>query len=227
MSTTIPNRARTLLTVASLIAVLAVALGLLTSTGSASEAQPATTEEDSDVLSRLGNRRTISVDVAQDHTRTFADATPRFDDGLPSAGTGFMTSGYLYPAGTLSADDDGVNEDGSPSYPKKVVGEWLCRGYLIGDGAHATEGSWVYSTQVFSFGKNPTAGRNTVVVVGYEGIEAGATVTSAITGGTGRFQAAAGDADQMMLGFTTFEGNDAAMPMKKRVHLELTNRFGY
>jgi hypothetical protein len=66
-----------------------------------------------------------------------------------------------------------------------VIGQWLCRGYFIGDGAHTTEGSWVYTTQLFSFGEEPDTGAETVVVVGYEGAEVGAEVTGAITGGTG------------------------------------------
>ena len=101
--------------------------------------------------------RRVEVDIAEDGTRFVIDEAPVFDDGFPAYGNPFVTQGYIYPAGTLS-ESDGVNPDGSPQYPDKVIGEWSCRGYFIADGAHTTEGSWVYTTQLFAFGENPTTG---------------------------------------------------------------------
>lgn len=218
-------RTRSTLAMALLFSLVLAALGVVSGADRA-DAQPGASDQESMIETQgwPGHRRTLAVDVAENHKRFFFDEAPVFEDGFPSEGNSFFTAGYLYPANTLSADDDGVNEDGSAKYPEKVIGEWLCRGYFIGEGAHATEGSWVYSTQVFSFGRNATAGKHTVVVVGYEGAGIGDIVTGAITGGSGRFKAAAGEADQELLGFTLFEGNDADMPIKKRVELELTNR---
>jgi hypothetical protein len=149
-----------------------------------------------------GNRhrpRTLEVDIAEDGTRFVIDEAPVFDDGFPAYGNPFVTQGYIYPAGTLT-DSNGVNPDGTPEFPDKVIGEWSCTGYFIADGAHTTEGSWVYTTQLFAFGDDPDTGRNTVVVTGYEGAEAGKIVTGAITGGTGRYSTARGEADQELLG---------------------------
>jgi hypothetical protein len=188
----------------------------------AAQAQAAAGHEAADAAARAARPRVVEVDVAEDHTRFFFDEAPVFDDGFPAAGNSFSTAGYLYPVGTLGPGEEGVAEDGSPTRPDEVIGEWLCRGSFIGEGAHATEGSWVFSTQLFSFGDDPTAGRTTVVVTGYEGAGVGERVTGAITGGTGHFRTASGQAVQELLGFTLFEGNDDDMPIKKRVRLELT-----
>jgi hypothetical protein len=144
--------------------------------------------------------RTIEVDVAENGKRFVIDEAPVFDDGFPAYGNSFVTQGYIYPAGTLSASN-GVNADGSPEFPDKVIGEWTCRGYFIGDGAHTTEGAWVFTTQLFAFGEDPDTGAETLVVTGYEGAQVGQIVTGAITGGTGDYATARGQADQTLLGF--------------------------
>ena len=107
-------------------------------------------------------------------------------------------------------------------FPDKVIGEWSCSGYFIADGAHTTEGSWVYTTQLFAFGARPDSGAETVVVTGYEGAVPGEPVTGAITGGTGRYSTARGEADQELLGT-----NNAELPtmgINKTVTLELERR---
>jgi len=151
-----------------------------------------------------GKSRTMEVDVAEDGTRFVIDEAPVFDDGFPAYGNAFITGGYIYPAGTLT-DSNGVNPDGTPEFPDQVIGEWTCTGYFIADGAHTTEGSWVYTTQMFAFGDDPDTGADTIVVTGYESGVPGATVTGAITGGTGRHVAARGEADQTFLGMNNPE----------------------
>ena len=99
----------------------------------------------------------LEVDIAEDGTRFVIDEAPVFDDGFPAHGNPFVTQGYIYPAGTLT-DSNGVNPDGTPEFPDKVIGEWSCSGYFIGDGAHATEGAWVYTTQLFAFGDDADTG---------------------------------------------------------------------
>lgn len=209
-----------------LLAVLAAAVGALALTQGrsyAGESRSATASAaDQSAESRWGYpTRTIEVDVAENGHRFVFDESPVFDDGMPAFGNAFLTQGYIYPAGTLNGEN-GVRPDGSPQFPDKVIGEWLCRGYFIGDGAHTTEGSWVYTTQLFAFGEDPDAGRQTVVVVGYEGAEVGKAVTGAITGGTGRYATARGEASQELLGI-----NNAELPtmgINKRVSLEVARR---
>jgi hypothetical protein len=162
--------------------------------------------------------RTVEVDIAENGTRFVIDEAPVFDDGFPAYGNAFVTQGYIYPAGTLSASN-GVNPDGSPEFPDKVIGEWSCRGYFIADGAHTTEGSWVFTTQLFAFGDDPDTGAETVVVTGYEGAAVGEIVTGAITGGTGAYATARGEADQELLGMNNPEL--ITMGINKTVTLEL------
>jgi hypothetical protein len=162
--------------------------------------------------------RTIEVDIAEDGTRFVFDEAPLFDDGMPAHGNPFVTQGYIYPAGTLT-NNNGVNPDGTPEFPDKVIGEWSCRGYFIADGAHTTEGAWVFTTQLFAFGDDADTGAETIVVTGYEGAEPGAIVTAAITGGTGRYATARGEADQELLGFNNPEL--PTMGINKTVELEL------
>jgi hypothetical protein len=164
---------------------------------------------------------TLEVDIAEDGTRFVIDEAPVFDDGFPAHGNAFITQGYIYPAGTLT-DSNGVNPDGSPEFPDQVIGEWSCTGYFIGEGAHATEGAWVYSTQLFAFGDNADTGAETIVVTGYEGVEVGAIVTGAITGGTGSYATAIGEADQELLGINNPEL--PTMGINKTVELNIEQR---
>jgi hypothetical protein len=167
------------------------------------------------------NVDTLEVDIAEDGTRFVIDEAPVFDDGLPAHGNAFITQGYIYPAGTLT-DSNGVNPDGSPEFPDEVIGEWSCTGYFIGEGAHATEGAFVYSTQLFAFGDNADTGAETIVVTGYEGVEVGTVVTGAITGGTGSYATAIGDADQELLGINNPEL--PTMGINKTVELNIEER---
>ncbi len=164
---------------------------------------------------------TIQVDIAENGKRFIIDEAPVFDDGFPAYGNPFLTQGYIYPAGTLTASN-GVNPDGSPEFPDKVIGEWTCRGYFIGDGAHTTDGAWVFTTQLFAFGDEPDTGAETVVVTGYEGAQVGEIVTGAITGGTGGYATARGEADQKLLGFNNPEL--PTMGINKTVVLKVERR---
>ena len=178
-------------------------------------------------VDRLGLRReplrprTIEVDIAEDGTRFVIDEAPVFDDGFPAHGNAFITQGYIYPAGTLT-DSNGVNPDGTPEFPDEVIGEWSCSGYFIGEGAHATEGAWVYTTQLFAFGDDPETGAETLVVTGYEGAEVGARSTGAITGGTGTYATASGEAAQELIGINNPEL--PTMGINKTVELEIERR---
>lgn len=146
---------------------------------------------------------TFTFEVSEDANRFVFDEAPVFDDGLPAYGNPFVTQGYLYEEGTLAAGG-GVNPDGSPTHPEAVIGTWTCEGFLIGDGAHTTEGPWVVSTQVFDFGEFD--GFDVVVSHGVETPEIGEDVERAIVGGTGEHAGADGVQVQVLESFNDTEG---------------------
>ena len=145
----------------------------------------------------------IEFDVAEDMHRFIFDQDVVYEDGYPADGSSFITRGYLYPVGTLT-DSNGVNPDGSPEFPDKVIGEWICQGYMINDAGHATEGVWVFSTQFFQFGDEP--GAETITTLGYELADVGVAISRAITGGTGKYNDARGESEQTLLGLNASEG---------------------
>ncbi|MGH2352886.1 MAG: hypothetical protein ACRDJN_14855, partial [Chloroflexota bacterium] len=151
----------------------------------------------------LTGRPPDQFEVAEDGLRFLFDETPVHPDGMPAYGNPFVTEGYLYPVGTLNGSN-GVLPDGEPEFPAKVIGTWICRGYMIGDGAHTTTGPWVTSTQTYAFGKD--YGKVTLITEGLELADKNVPVVRAITGGTGPFRAARGEQTQTLLGFTTQMG---------------------
>lgn len=93
----------------------------------------------------------LEFDVAEDHTRFVFAPAPLHTDGMPAYGNPFVTQGYIYEAGTLDFGGEGVNPDGTPAFPEKVIGIWTCDGYYVGDGAHTKTGTMIVSRQVFQF----------------------------------------------------------------------------
>ncbi len=159
---------------------------------------------------RSAGAEVMKFEVAEDGNRFAFDESRVYDDGMPAHGSGFVTQGYIYPEGTLTGTN-GVLEDGSPEFPDKVIGEWTCYGYMIGDAGHATSGVWVVSTQVYQF--NAEHNGATVVTNGFELADIGAPVTRAITGGTGNFAAVQGEQTQTLLGFTEQMGVNLTVAM--------------
>ena len=145
----------------------------------------------------------LRFDVAEDGTHFVFDPDLTDGDGMPGYGTSFVTHGYLYPAGTLS-ESNGVNADGSPEFPDQVLGEWICRGWFVGEGMRTTTGAMVVTSQLYSFGDTP--GEAMLSSDGYELADVGVEVTRAITGGTGSFVGAGGEARQILLGLNATEG---------------------
>jgi hypothetical protein len=194
----------------SLIALIAATLALIAAVGAPI------------VNAGLGERGRIDVrefDVAEDMTRFIFNKDITFEDGLPADGSNFITRGYLYEAGTLSCDADGrcngVNKDGSPEFPDKLIGEWICEGYMINDAGHAKSGVWVFSTQFFQFGDAP--GAQTIVSTGYELADAGVAISRAITGGTGTYKDARGDGEQTLLGLNVTDGVSLRVKLNVRM----------
>jgi hypothetical protein len=144
----------------------------------------------------------LAFDIAENGLKFVFDETPvHANDGLPAYGGEFVTQGYIYPAGTLTCDDNGcngVNDDGSPEFPDKVIGEWTCWGFHVGDGAHTTTGPLVVTTQLYSLGDAP--GSKTIVTTGYELADQNQSFLRAIAGGTGPYALARGEQTQTLLG---------------------------
>jgi hypothetical protein len=139
---------------------------------------------------------------------SFDKLSPVLADGSPAYGNPFITEGYIYPAGTLRQGDSGVDDQGKPLYPEKVLGQWTCRGVFVGEGMATTSGPMVATTQLFSFYKTPgfdpakLTDATSVVTEGFELVDIGVPVTRAITGGTGRFSHTRGEVKQTLLGFS-------------------------
>ena len=163
----------------------------------------------------------LEFDVAESAPKFVFDEAPVFDDGFPAYGNSFVTQGYIYPFNTLS-DSNGVNPDGSPEFPELVIGEWTCRGFFIGDGAHTLTGPWVITTQHYDFYDEPGFADNkqssskNIISDGYELVDIGIEGERAITGGTGIFKRARGEAVQTLLGFNASEGVNLRFKLKLR-----------
>ena len=155
----------------------------------------------------------LRFDVAESGPKFVFDEAPLLDSGLPAYGNSFVTQGYIYPYGTLDGHN-GVNADGSPEFPDKVIGEWTCRGFFIGNGAETESGPWVITTQHYDlyspydhgYGPDKAGTRMNLVTDGYELVDIGVAGQRPITGGTGPFRRASGQADQTLLGHNASEG---------------------
>jgi hypothetical protein len=178
--------------------MLLALLAILTVIGLMILSRPASGQETADNATQ-----TLKFDVAEDMSRFVFDQSVTFEDGMPKHGSPFITQGYIYPAGTLDGGN-GVREDGSPQFPDKVIGEWTCRGWFVGEGAHAKTGPMVITTQLYNFGED--LGNETFVSEGYELADVGVVIERAITGGTGPYTGAKGEVKQTFLGFNATEG---------------------
>jgi hypothetical protein len=196
--------------VARLAYVVFLALSLMSVSTSVDAQEPAATPRpisslsaEESIAAATATDGVLRFDVAEDGTHFVFDPDLTDADGMPGYGTSFVTHGYLYPAGTLS-ESNGVNADGSPEFPDQVLGEWVCRGWFVGDGMRTTTGALVVTSQLYSFGDSPGAAM--LSSDGYELADVGVSITRAITGGTGSFIGAGGEARQVLLGFNATEG---------------------
>ncbi len=155
------------------------------------------------VTAALGPDGVLRFDVAEDGTHFVWDPDHVYDDDMPAYGASFITRGYIYPAGTLS-ESNGVNADGSPEFPDQVLGEWICRGWFAGEGLRTTSGAMVVTSQLYNFGDE--LGTAMITSDGYELADVGVEIARAVTGGTGQFAAAGGEARQTMIGMNATEG---------------------
>lgn len=155
------------------------------------------------VAAAMDENGALRFEVAEDGMNFVYDPDHAHEDGMPAYGASFITRGYIYPAGTLN-ESNGVNADGSPEFPEKVLGEWICRGWMVGEGMRTTTGVMVITTQLFSFGDEQ--GSAMLVTDGHELADVGVEITRAVTGGTGSFTGDGGEARQSLLGLNVTEG---------------------
>ncbi len=144
---------------------------------------------------------TISYDVTENGLRFAFEPDLAFEDGSPAYGSAFVTEGYIYPDGTLADGEDGIEEDGEPTFPDLVVGTWTCHGHMTGDGMRTETGAWVVSTQIFDID-----GVGTIVTDGQELADFDVAIDRAVTGGTGDHAAASGVQTQVLTGFNDVLG---------------------
>jgi hypothetical protein len=126
-----------------------------------------------------------------------------------------MSKGFIYPHGFLDTND-GVDPDGNPTAPDKVIGRWTCRGWHVGEGAATETGPWVITHQLFDLGEKP--GSVTLATDGLELVDINVPIRRAIIGGTGPYANAGGEAIQTMLGFDELGG------VKLHMELEVMKR---
>ena len=149
--------------------------------------------------------RIVKFDVAESGIRFLFDDAPVFDDGFPAYGNAFVTEGYIFPHEYLKTNP-GVDKDGKPVKPEDVIGRWTCRGWFVGNGARTTTGPWVITTQLYDLGDTP--GAITLVTDGLELVDKDVPGARAVSGGTGPYQLARGQAMQTLLGHNVSDGVD-------------------
>ena len=74
----------------------------------------------------------------------------------------------------------------------------------VGEGMRTTTGALVVTSQLYTFGDTP--GEAMLSSDGFELVDVGMEVSRAITGGTGSFAGAGGEARQVLLGLNASEG---------------------
>ena len=182
--------------------------GALIASAVAGAAAPALARDDGLEATHHGKKQ-LMFDVAENMFRFLFDESPVDENKLPAYGNPFITEGYIYPYGTLNGGSgnvkgNGVLPNGDPEFPSLVIGRWTCRGWFVGNGAKTTTGPIVITHQLYDLGRTP--GGATLCTDGYELADINLTIKRAITGGTGPYLAARGEANQILLGLNKTDG---------------------
>lgn len=156
----------------------------------------------------------IDFEVAENGLKFgFDQGQPLDTNGFPLYGNNFVTQGYIYPPGTLKRNAktglyNGVNSDGTAEFPDKVLGTWICRGWVYGDdGFNIATGPVVVTTQIYDFHEIAGQfGKITLVTDGTELIDENVPIMRAVTGGTGPYKRARGQVKQTLLGLNDTVG---------------------
>ena len=141
---------------------------------------------------------------------------PTNENGVPAKGTPFVTTGFIYPAGTLAAygASSGIKPNGDPEFPELIIGTWICRGWHLQDG-DAESGVVVVTTQTFDF-DDANAGRHMIVTNGIELADFNMPFVRPITGGSGKFGRFEGQMEQTYLDFNASGGFNMTFKASRR-----------
>ena len=160
--------------------------------------------------------RILKFDVAENAKRFIFDDTPLVDNGGPAKRCpATLTNSLPKVTSTPTAPwlpAMGLWPMAAPSFQKKVLGRWTCRGWHVGEGALTKTGPWVITHQLYDFGKTP--GHVTLTTDGLELVDVDVPIRRAIIGGTGPYALARGEAIQTMLGFNQLEGVNLRLVLK-------------
>lgn len=162
-------------------------------------------------------RRNLEIDVSCDlNTIRFEGPQgPNPDDPIgdpgphPYYGASFVVQGVIYSEGTLRTpgfESSGLMPDGTPEFPDNVLGNWICRGWFIGDsnddargGILTPTGPFVATTQIYNLDtENP--GDRMIISDGVELIDLNVPFKRPITGGSGIYRKARGEVTQSAIG---------------------------
>ena len=133
---------------------------------------------------------------------------PEGDPGPhPYYGASFVVQGVIYPGGTLNNNpNSGLFANGDPEFPNEVIGNWICRGWFIGNsddppfgGIFTPTGPFVATNQIYDLDLN-TPGSQMLTSDGIELIDLNTPFSRAITGGTGDRNGATGTVTQTAIG---------------------------
>jgi hypothetical protein len=163
---------------------------------------PVALTADEAIMQITGPDGVLRFEVAEDHARYAWAGDPKLTNGVPEGRTAYVAQGYLYPEGTLT-DSNGVNADGTPEFPDKVLGQWLCYGWYLGADDHVGAAPWV-SSHLFNFGE--AWGEATLVSEGFDIDNVGVPMTRAIAGGSGPYADARGTQVETNLGLNATDG---------------------
>jgi hypothetical protein len=154
-----------------------------------------------------GTDGALRFEIAEDGTRFDSSSDSKHADGIAN-GDSFVSYGYIYPAGTIVDGADGVNANGSPEFPSKVLGLWASYGWNDWPGADSTTGPSTLSIHVFNFGNG--WGNASLVTEGYPLAENDVPMSLAITGGTGPYAGQHGEILTTNLGLNETEGGNGS-----------------
>ncbi len=162
-------------------------------------------------------RRRFAIDVSCDaNSIRFEGPTgpnpdnPEGDPGPhPYYGASFVVQGVIYSEGTLRTagfESTGLTPDGTPEFPDRVIGQWTCRGWFVGDskdpargGIFTPTGPFVATTQIYNL-DTENQGDKLLISDGVELIDLNVPFKRPITGGTGIYRKARGEVTQSAIG---------------------------
>lgn len=203
ISRTRPTRSALVATIALATVLLAAAPAALGTDRSPAPLLPSVSAAEA-IAQIADDDGVLRFDVTEDGSRFSWSGDPTLTEGMPAGSTPYVTQGYIYPEGTLT-DSNGINADGSPEFPDKVIGQWSCWGWRLAPSASADTAPWL-TTHLFNFGSE--WGEATLISEGYGIDDVGVALDRAVSGGTGDYSGARGVQAETMLGVNPSRGGN-------------------